>query len=334
MYMSVFTSMHAVLAGVVFMLAATLVHAQATSAPAEQSYPTRPVRFIVPFGTGGAADLTGRLLAQKLSESLRQTFVVDNRPGAGGIIGTETAAKSAPDGYTLVLGSFGTHTANPSLHPKLGYDPVRDFTPISLVAIVPTILVVHPSVAATSVADLIALAKSKPGSLNYASSGTGTGTHLAGELFKNLAQLNMTHVPYKSAGTAITDLVAGQVQLMYSTLPSVLPLIKAGKLRALGVTTAKRSDAVPDVPAIGESLKGYDVSTWFGVLAPGGTPRSIVALLAREIVKITAMPEFRERLVALGAEPVGNTPAEFADYIRSEIPKWARVIKAAGIKPD
>ena len=317
-----------------FALAPTFGHGQTAQANADQSYPNRPVRFIVPFGTGGSADLTARLIAQKLSESLKQTVVVDNRAGAGGIIGTETAAKAAADGYTLVMGSFGTHTANPSLHSKLGYDPVRDFTPISLVAIVPTILVVHPSVTAASVSDLIALAKSKPDALNYASSGTGTGTHLAGELFNNLAQVRIVHVPYKSAGTAIADLVAGQVQLMYSTLPSVLPLIKAGKLRALGVTTAKRSEAVPDVPAIGESLKGYDVATWFGVLVPAATPPVIVERLSREIMKVSAMPDVRERLAALGAEPVGNTPAEFARYIRSEIAKWAKVIKAAGIKAE
>ncbi|HYC47332.1 MAG TPA: tripartite tricarboxylate transporter substrate binding protein [Burkholderiales bacterium] len=306
----------------------------AASASDASGYPARPVRFIVPFGTGGSADLTARLFAQKLTESLGQSFVIDNRTGAGGIVGAEIGARSTPDGYTVVLGSFGTHTANPILHPKLSYDPIRDFAPVSLMAIVPTILVVHPTVPAKTVADLIALAKAKPGALNYASSGTGTGTHLAGELFKNLAAVDMVHVPYKSAGTAITDLVAGQVQLMYSTLPSVLPLVKSGKLRALGITTAKRSDALPDVPAIGESLKTYDVATWFGALAPAGTPRPIVDTLAGEIRKAAAMPDVRARLVTLGAEPVGNTPKEFAHYIRAEIAKWTRVIRAANIKAD
>ena len=305
-----------------------------TGAALAQTYPLRPVRFIVPFGTGGAADITARVIAQKLSESLGQSFIIDNRTGAGGIIGTELAAKSPSDGYTLVLGSFGTHVANPSLHKKLPYDPISDFIPISLVAMVPSVLVVHPSVGAKTVAELIALAKAKPGTLSYASSGSGTGTHLAGELFKNMADVSMVHVPYKSAGTAVSDLVGGQVQLMFSTVPSVIALIRATKLRALGVTSAKRSEIVPDTPAIGESLKGYDVGTWFGVLAPRGTPRPIIDVLAREIARITALPDVRERLSALGAEPVGNTPAQFAQYIRAEIPRWAKVIKAANIAPD
>ena len=299
-----------------------------------QNYPSRPVRVVIPFGTGGSADISGRVVAQKLSESLGQQFVVDNRGGAGGIIGTETVAKSTPDGYTLLLGSFGTHTANPSLHKKLPYDAIKDFSAISLIATVPNVLVEHPSVPAKSVAELIALAKAKPGSLNYASSGAGTGTHLAAELFKNVAGVDIVHVPYKSAGTAISDLIGGQVHLMFSTLPSVIPHVKAGKLRALGVSTAKRSDAAPDIPAIGESLKGYEVGTWFGVLAPAATPRPVIDLLGREIARITKMPDVRERLLSLGAEPVGNTPAEFAQYIRIELPKWAKVIRSAGITPD
>lgn len=299
-----------------------------------QSYPARPVRFIVPFGTGGAADITARVVAQKLSDSLGQSFVIDNRTGAGGIIGAELAAKSPPDGYTLVLGSFGTHVANPSLHKKLPYDPITDFMPISLVAMVPSVLVVHPSVGAKTVAELIAIAKGKPGALSYASSGSGTGTHLAGELFKSMAGVSMVHVPYKSAGTAVSDLVGGQVQLMFSTVPSVISLIKAAKLRALGVTSAKRSEIVPDIPAIGESLKGYEVGTWFGVLAPRGTPKPVVDVLAREIARITALPDVRERLTALGADPVGNTSEQFAQYIRAEIPRWAKVISAANIVPD
>jgi tripartite-type tricarboxylate transporter receptor subunit TctC len=299
-----------------------------------QNYPSRPVRLVIPFGTGGSADISGRVVAQKLSESLGQQFVIDNRSGAGGIIGTETVAKANPDGYTLLLGSFGTHTANPSLYKKLPYDAIKEFTAISLIATVPNVLVEHPSVPAKSVAELIALAKTKPGGLNYASSGAGTGTHLAAELFKSMAGVDIVHVPYKSAGTAITDLIGGQVQLMFSTLPSVIPHVKAGKLRALGVSTTKRSDAAPDIPAIAESLKGYDVGTWFGVLAPAATPRPVINLLGREIARITRMPDVRERLLSLGAEPVGNSPEEFALYIRVELPKWAKVIKSAGIRPD
>ena len=217
---------------------------------------------------------------------------------------------------------------------KPRYDAIRDFAAISLIATVPNVLVVHPSVPAKTVSELITLIKAKPAGLNYASSGAGTGTHLAAELFKTLAGVDIVHVPYKSAGTAISDLIGGQVQLMFSTLPSVIPHVKAGKLRALGISTAKRSEAAPDIPAIGESLKGYDVGTWFGVLAPAATPRTIVTVLGREIARITRMPDVRGRLLGLGAEPVGNTPDEFAQYIRAELPKWAKVIRSAGITPD
>ena len=299
-----------------------------------QTYPTRPVRFIVPFGTGGSADIIGRMTAQKLTESLGQQLVVDNRSGAGGIIGTELTAKAVPDGYTLVLGSFGTHIGNPNLYKKLSYDPIKDFAPISLVATVHLVLAIHPSVPAKSVPELIALAKAKPGALNYASSGNGTGTHLAGELFKSLADVDMTHIPYKSAGTAVSELAGGQVHLMFSSLPSVLPLVKAGKLRAVGIGSAKRSEAAPELAPIGELLRGYEVGTWFGVLAPSGTPRFIVALLGKEIASITKLPDVRSRLVTLGAEPIGNTPEQFAQYIKTELPKWAKVIRAAGVTLD
>ncbi|MCA3128560.1 MAG: tripartite tricarboxylate transporter substrate binding protein, partial [Rhodocyclaceae bacterium] len=248
-----------------------------------QVYPNRPVRVVIPFGTGGSADISGRLAALKLSEALGQPFVVDNRGGAGGILGTEVVARAAPDGYTLLLGSFGTHTANPSLYKKLSYDPIADFAPVSLIATVPNVLVVNPSVPARSVSELIALAKSTPKGLIYASSGSGTGTHLAAELFKSLAGVDLIHVPYKAAANAISDVVSGQVQLMFSTLPSVLPQVKAGKLRALGISTGQRSEAAPEIPPIGDALKGFDVGTWFGILAPRRTPRPIVDLLAREL---------------------------------------------------
>jgi tripartite-type tricarboxylate transporter receptor subunit TctC len=307
-------------------LVSSVVHAQA--------YPARPVRFIIPFGTGGSADIIGRLTAQKLTESLGQQFIADNRAGAGGIIGTELAAKAAADGYTLVLGSFGTHTGNPNLYRKLPYDPLKDFAPVSMVATVPLVLAVHPSVPAKSIQDLIALARAKPRSLNYASSGNGTGTHLAAELFKSLADVEMTHIPYRSAGTAVSELTAGQVEVMFSTLPSVLPLVKAGKLRALGISSAARSEAAPGLPPIGQSVKGFDAGTWFGVLAPAGAPASIVSLLGKEIVRITAMADVRSRLIALGAEPIGNTPEQFNQYIKAELPRWGKVIRAAGITLD
>ncbi|MFN7275956.1 MAG: Bug family tripartite tricarboxylate transporter substrate binding protein [bacterium] len=299
-----------------------------------QTYPTRPVRLVIPFGTGGSADISGRLTAQKLSEALGQTFVVDNRGGAGGILGTEVVARAAPDGYTLLLGSFGTHTANPSLYKKLPYDPIADFAPVSLIATVPNVLVLNPSVPARSVPELVALAKATPKGLIYASSGGGTGTHLAAELFKSIAGIEMVHVPYKAAANAISDVISGQVQLMFSTLPSVLPQVKAGKLRALGITTSQRSEAAPDIPPIAELLKGYEVGTWFGILAPRKTPRAVVNTLAREIRRMTEMPDVRARLHGLGAEPVGNTPEVFEAYIRAELPKWAKVIAAAGITPD
>lgn len=315
-------------------LAIESARAQTPSTAAGQPYPTRPVRFIVPFGSGGAADLIGRAIAQKLSEAFGQQFVVDNRSGAGGIIGTELAAKAAPDGYTLVLGSFGTHTGNPHLYRKLPYDPIRDFAPVSLIATVHLVLAVHPSVPVKSVPDLIALAKAKPRALNYASSGNGTGTHLAGELFKHLASVDMIHIPYKSAGTAVSELTGGQVHLMFSTLPSVLPLVKAGKLRALGISSAKRSQAAPDLAPIGEVLNGYDVGTWFGALAPSGTPRAVVDVLGKEIRRIVNLPDVSAQFVALGAEPVGSTPEEFAQYIRTELPRWGKVIRAAGLRLD
>ena len=306
----------------------------AVAAAIAQSFPARPVRFIVPFGTGGAADIIGRAVAQKLSESFGQQFVVDNRSGAGGIIGTELAAKAPPDGHTLVLGSFSTHTGNPNLYKKLPYDPIGDFAPISFVATVHLVLAVNPAVPVRSVQELIALAKAKPGYLNYASSGNGNGTHLAGELFKSLAGVDMTHIPYKTAGAAVSELVGGQVHLMFSTLASVLPLVKAGKLRALGISSAQRSDAAPELAPIGELIKGYDVGSWFGVLAPSGTPRAVVALLGNEIVRIITLPDMRSQLVALGAEPHANTPEEFAQYIRTELPRWGKIIRAARVTLD
>jgi tripartite-type tricarboxylate transporter receptor subunit TctC len=299
-----------------------------------QNYPAKPIRMIVAYPPGGGTDIVGRMVAQKLSENFGQTVVIDNRGGAAGNIGSEIAAHSVADGYTLLMGNVAPNAINVSLYAKLGYDPVKDFEPVSLVASTPNILVVHPTLAVKSVADLVALAKAKPASLNYPSAGLGSSSHLAGELFDSLAAVKMVHIPYKGGGPALTDLLGGQVQLMFATMPAAMPHVKAGKLRAIAVTSARRSQAMPELPTIGESLKSYDASTWYGVLAPAGTSRTIVAALHGAIVKILGVVDTRERLLAQGFEPVGGTPAEFGAYIKSEIAKWGRVIKAAGIKPE
>jgi tripartite-type tricarboxylate transporter receptor subunit TctC len=300
-----------------------------------QTYPTQPIKIVVPFTAGGTTDILARTIGQKLGESLHQPVIVENRPGAGGNIGADVVAKSKPDGYTLVMGTIGTQSINASLYEKMPYDSARDFAPITLVAIVPNILMVHPSVPAKSVGELIQLAKSKPGVLNFASSSTGGSPHLSGEMFKQMTGVDIVHVPYKGSAPAITDLLGGQVSMMFDNMPSGLPHVKAGKLRALGVTSAKRSAAAPEIPTIAESgVPGYEVDSWFGILAPAGTPREIVNKLNVEIVKILRMPEVKQRLAEQGAEPVGNTPEQFAEHIRKETIKWARVVKASGAKVD
>jgi len=299
-----------------------------------QTYPTKPIRMIVGYPPGGGTDIVGRMMAQKLSDNLGQTVVIDNRGGAAGSIGTEMAAKSVPDGYTILMGNVAPNAINVSLYSKLGYDPVKDFEPVSLVASTPNILVVQPSFPAKTVPELIALAKAKPGTLNYPSAGLGSSSHLAGELFDNLAGVKMVHIPYKGGAPALTDLLGGQMQLMFATMPAAMPHVKSGRLRAIAVTSVKRSQALPDLPTIGETLKGYDASTWYGVLAPARTPRAIVTRLYEEIVKVLAVADTRDKLLVQGFEPVGNMPAEFAAYIKSEIAKWGKVIKAAGIKPE
>ena len=300
-----------------------------------QAYPNHVIRLVVPFPAGGTTDILARAAAQKLTESLGQPVVVDNRPGAGGNIGADVVAKSAPDGYTLLMGTVGTHAINPSLYTKMPYDHVKDFVPVVLVAGVPNVLVVNPSVPVNSVADLIKLAKSKPGAINFASSGSGTSIHLSGELFKTMAGVDMTHVPYKGSAPALTDLIGGQVQVMFDNLPSALPQIKGGKLRAIAVTSLKRAPVLPDVPTISESgLPGFEASSWFGVLAPAGTPAPIVARLNSEVNKWLQSPEAREQLLAQGAVAAGGTPEQFAAHIRSETEKWAKVVKASGAKVD
>jgi len=299
------------------------------------NYPVKPIRMVVPFPPGGATDIMARGVAQRLTEVWGQPVVVDNRPGAGGNIGSELVAKAAPDGYTLEMGTVGTHAINPSLYSKMPYDHVKDFVPVILVAGVPNVLVVNPSVPANSMQELIAYAKANPDKLNFASSGSGTSIHLSGELFKVMAGVQMRHVPYKGSAPALQDLLGGQVQLMFDNLPPSLPQIKAGKLRALAVTTAVRAPALPDVPTIAESgLPGFEASSWFGVLAPAGTPPAIVTKLNAEIAKWLATPEAKEKMLAVGASIAGGTPEDFARHIATETAKWAKVVQESGAKVD
>lgn len=301
-----------------------------------QGYPTKPIRLVVPYPAGGPLDITARAIGQKLSEAWKQPVVVDNRAGAGGNIGADLVAKSAPDGYTLLMGAVATHAINPSLYSKIPYDPVKDFTPVALVAQVPNILVVNPAVPAKTVRELIDLAHAKPDYLNFGSGSTGSTGHLAGELFKTVAGVRMVHIPYKGSAPATADLLAGQVQLMFDNLASALPNVKAGRLRALAVTTLARSPFVPELPTIAESgLPGFDLTTWFGLMVPAGTPPEIVAKLNAEVVHALNSKDMRERLEKMGAEPpVNNTPEHFAAFIRSEAAKYAKVVKDSGAKVD
>ena len=294
-------------------LAAALLGLMPFFAPA-QDYPRKPVRMIVPYPPGGPTDILGRIVAQNLSERLGQQVVVENKPGASGMIGADLVAKAPPDGYTL-LANASIHVINPSLYKNATYDALKDFAPVSLIAEVPLVLVVAPGLEVKSVKELIALAKSKSGKLNFASSGNAAAPHLAGEAFKIAAGVDMQHVPYKGSGPALTDLMGGQVQLMFDSLPSSISHVKSGKLRAIAVTTAKRSSALPSVPTIAESgVPGFDISTWYGIWAPAGTPTEIVSKLSGEIAKIVKLADVRERLGGLGAEPAGNSPDEFAAY--------------------
>ena len=316
---------------------AALILAAALAASAAHAgvYPSKPIRFVVAFPPGGGTDIIARSIAQKLAERLAQQVLVDNRPGAGGNIGTDIVAKSAPDGYTLLMGSAGPLAINASLFAAMPFDPVRDLAPVTLAASTPNVLVVQPSLKATTVTELISLAKAHPGEINFASSGHGTPAHLAGELFNSMAGVKLVHVPYKGATPALADLLGGQVQLMFSTMPPALPHVKDGKLRALAVTSAKRSPATPDLPTVDEAaLPGFEANTWHGVVVPAGTPASIVAKLNREIVAILHLPEIVERLSSQGAEPVGSTPEEFAAYIRSETTKWAKVVRESGARAE
>ncbi len=306
----------------------------AVSAQAQSGYPAKPIRIVVPQPPGASTDLVARLVAQKLADAFRQPVVVDNRPGAGSIIGTDLVAKAPPDGYTLLVVASSI-TINPSLHKNLPFDPLRDLAPVTQLSAFPNMLTVHPAVPVKTVADLIALAKAQPGQLNYGSSGTGTGTHLSAELFKYMTGVSMVHIPFKGGGQAVTALIGGQVQLNFATVPSVLPHVRAGRLRAVAVTTAQRSPAAPETPTIAESgVPGFDHGPWNGMLAPAKTPAAIIARLNAEVTKAVHSAEMKAVLNTDGAEPVGNTPEAFGAILRSDTAKWAQVIKAAGIKAD
>lgn len=299
-----------------------------------QGYPNRPVRFVVPFAAGGSTDMVARALGPKLNEIFGQTFIVDNRPGGGTVIGTEAVARSPADGYTLLVVP-APFTINPSLLSKLPYDPLNDFTPITLINTTPLVVVVNPSVPARNIKELVALAKTRPGTLNFGSSGTGGSNHLAGELFNAMAGVKMIHVPYKGNAPALTDLVGGHVDLLFNGLTSAYPLIKSNRLRPLAVTSIKRSAVLPDMPTLDESgLKGFEAVAWNGLAGPAKTPPEAVEKLSGAIRKVLANPDMRERLKSEGSDPVGSTPAEFAKFLRDEIAKWAKVIKLSGAKAN
>jgi len=313
----------------IVVLSAIAVHAGA------QPYPAKPVRVIVPYPPGGGNDILGRLFAARLGERMGQPFVVENRPGAGTMIGTEAAAKSPPDGYTILLSSIATHALSPNLYSRVPYDPVKDFAPITLLGIAPTVLVVNKDLPAKDLAGLIALAKAKPGELAYASGGNGTPPHINGELFKSVAGVNLLHVPFKGGGAALADLTAGRVHVMLDTAASAMSHVRAGRLRALAISAPKRTPEYPDLPTFAEAgLAGYETNAWYSMHAPAATPAEIVRRLNAELAAILKEPDIVNRFRQLSTDPVGNSPEEFAAFVKSELDKYARVIKAAGIKLD
>ncbi len=317
------------------MFIAAVILPMVTPASAQvPTYPDKPIRILVPFPVGGVADTFGREIGRKLTEAWGQPVVVDNRTGAGGNIGADIVAKSAPDGYTLVIGNIGTHAVNVSLLPVMPFDPIKDFTPIVHVLDAEGLLVVNPSIKATTVPELIALARVQPGTLSYGSAGVGTTSHLAGELFKSMTKVDIVHVPYKGNVPAITDLLGGQTSMIFATMPTVLPHVRAGKLRPLAVLGTARSPALPDVPTVAESVPGFEVSNWIGLFGPAGMPPVIVARLNAEVQKIMRSPEIQKRLESEGAKFIPMTPDQFATFQKAEIAKWAKAIKDANIKVD
>jgi tripartite-type tricarboxylate transporter receptor subunit TctC len=320
-------------AGLFLALAAALAPWPA-SAQLPDLWPARPIRLILPFPPGGGTDILGRLIAERLTANLGQPVVTENRGGAGGNVGAEAAAKSAPDGYTIVLVAPSL-AISPSLYSKLNYDPVRDFAPVSLVATVPNVMVTHPEVPAATLAEFIRLAKSKPGEMNFGSGGSGTSNHLAGELFNIVAGVKLVHVPYKGVNLAMNDVLSGRIQLVFIGIPAAAPHIKAGRLRALALVAPRRSPVLPEVPTVAEAgLRDFDVTTWYGILAPAGTPRPVVERLNTELARVMHAPEMKERLAAMATDPVTSTPEEFGDYIKREIAKWGEVVRKAGLKAD
>ncbi len=319
---------------------ASLITLATSSAFSQAAWPSKPVRIVVPFAAGGTTDILARAIAPELSKAFGQSFFVENRAGAGGNLGADIVAKSPSDGYTLLMGTVGTHGINRALYPKLPYDPFKDFAPITLVAAVPNVMIMNADKAKalgiTSVPDFIAYAKANPGKLNMASSGNGTSIHLAGELFKSRTGTFMLHFPYRGSGPALLDMLGGNMDVMFDNLPSALPHIKSGKLKAFAVTSSQRSSALPDVPTIEEAgkLKGFEASSWFGLLAPAGTAVGTINRLQQEVAKALGSPEIKEKLIAQGAIPSGNTPAQFAALIDAEHKKWAAVVKASGAKVD
>ena len=317
------------------LLCAALLCAAPLGGARAQGYPSKPLRMLVGFPPGGANDLLARIVSQKLSESLGQPVVVENRPGASGVIAAEATARAAPDGYTLMLGSTGTNTIAPALNARLPYDPVRDLAPVGLVGVAASALVVSSQVPAQNVAELIALARARPGKLTYASSGNGTTLHLGGELFKLLAGVDLLHVPYKGNAQALNDVVGGQVDMIFSALPPALPLARAGKVRILGVAMPQRLPSAPELPTVAEQgVAGYEMWTWYGVFATGGSPAEAIERLSRDLRAALADTKVREQIAAQGADPSGGTPAEFRALIAAELEKWARVVKSAGIKSE
>jgi tripartite-type tricarboxylate transporter receptor subunit TctC len=318
-----------------FALIAASVTSGAAWAQSAANYPTKAVRFIAPFPPGGSTDLLARLVALKLTEAWGQQVIVENRGGAGGTIGVELAARAAPDGYTIVMGHVGTFGFNPTLYPKLPYDAIRDFAPITVLATVPNGMAVHPSLPVKTARDFVALAKAKPGELLYASGGSGSASHLAGEYFKLLTKINMVHVPYKGTGPAMISMISGQTTMTITGMVALMPHVKSSRLKLLGVATMKRLSILPEVPTINESgVPGYDANQWYGVLTQAAVPRDIVMKIHADIVKVLARADVKDRLAADGAEAVANTPEQFAAHIKAEIARWAPVVKASGAKPD
>lgn len=298
-----------------------------------QAYPVKPVRIVAPFGAGSTIDIIGRLIAPKLTEALGQPVIVENRPGAGGMIGMDAVAKSAPDGHTLIIGALGPLAMNPALYPKTPFDPVKDFAAVCLLATGPVVIAVHPSIPAQTVKDLVGLAKKRPGQLNFGSPGVGSSPHLTGELFKLITKTDIVHVPYKGNAEAITDLIGGQLSIVFTGVPPVVPLAKAGKVRLLATTGKQRMPNLPEVPTLHEAgIEGADVLIWYGVVAPAATPKEVVARLNREIVKVMNTPDVREKFSQQGVDPTSSTPDEFTQMIRDEVMRWGKVIRSAGIK--